>query len=225
MKKCLECNVWVNTNAIRCPLCGVGLNQLGQSDITPLYPSYSKGRHGKRKINFLAKLFVFISIAASLICLFVNALTWNGLPWSLVVVGGIIVSWLLVGLPLLKTMNLNFMLIDQMIGVQIYLFLIDRIFGNKGWSLNYVYPLLYVAVAIVIVLFVIIYRIAWHDYLITAVLMAAIGFYPLILIAFGNIDVLWPSYTAMMFAVLLICGLYIFGRDKLKKEIRKRMNL
>jgi len=225
MKKCQQCNLLVNTNGLLCPLCGSELIPQDPSKAPLLYPVFSEPKRGKLKLNFVAKIFLFISIVATAVCILVNVLTWDGLPWSLIVFGGIITAWLLIGLPLMGQMNLNFMLIDQMIGVQLYVYLIDLVFGNKGWALNYVYPLLYIAVAITLVLFVIIYRMAWRDYLITLVVMALIGFYPLLLIAFGIVDVLWPSYTAILFACLMICGLLLFGWDKLKKEIRKRLNL
>jgi hypothetical protein len=205
-------------------LCGSELISQDQSEAPLIYPVFSKPKRGKLKLNFIAKIFLFVSIVSTTVCILVNALLWNGLPWSLIVFGGIITAWLLIGLPLMGQMNLNFMLIDQMIGVQLYVYLIDVVFGNKGWALNYVYPLLYIAVATTLVLFVIIYRMAWRDYLITLVVMSLIGFYPVLLIAFGIVDVLWPSYTAILFACLTICGLFIFGWDKLKKEIRKRLH-
>ncbi len=208
--------MWVNTNADFCPLCNEMLVVVDERESAPLYPVISEPKKEGRKLNFLAKIFLFVSILASITSLVVNIAVWNGVFWSLPVIGGIIIAWLLVGLPLMGGLNLNYMLISQMAGVQLYLILIDAVFGAKGWAVTYVNPFLYIAVAITISLFVILYRVEWRDYLITLVLMAVIGICPLLNILFQWANVLWPN---------MVFGLLVFSPDKLKKEIRKRLHL
>jgi predicted neutral ceramidase superfamily lipid hydrolase len=95
--------------------------------------------------------------------------------------------------------------------------------GFPGWSLEYVYPLLYIAIAIVVAIFTIIYRMAWRDFLVTVMIMALYGLTPLIFISAGWVKVLWPSYAAILAAIFLSFGIAIFARDKFGKEFNKRM--
>ncbi len=225
MKKCQQCDVQVNTHTDFCPLCNEPLIVISEFDTPPLYPVISEQKKKPGKLTFLAKVFLLVSIFTTATCLIVNLTVWRGVFWSLPVAGGIIVLWLLVGLPLRGGINLNYMLIAQMVGVQLYLLLIDSLFGAKGWAITYVNPFLYIAVAITISLFVVLYRVEWQNYLFTLVLMAAIGVCSFLNILFQWGRVPWPNMLAALTDVMIVFGLLIFAPDKLKKEIRKRLHL
>ena len=223
MKFCDECQVKVETSGTKCVLCGTELRIQRPDDFAPLYPPMNSGGKPKSSFTPLAKIFIFLSLVAGGICILINILLWQGFAWSLIVVGGITIGWVLIGIPLTENMNLNLMLIFQMICVQIFIVLVDINLGFQGWSLDYVYPLLFIAIAVAVAVFTIIHRMAWRDFLFTVVIMAIYGLSPLIFIAVGLINVLWPSYAAVLVSIFLSFGIAIFARDKFKNEFNKRM--
>ncbi len=225
MKKCLDCNLTVETTAGNCVLCGSPLRDDGKDIYTNKFPADDVRPEKRKKFSFIPKISLYVSFTVGSICLLINWLTWNGAPWSLVVIGGIVVAWALIGIPLLDETNLNYLLIFQMISLQLYLILIDLIFGNLGWSVNYVYPLLYIVIGIVVAIFVILNRVAWRDYLITLFIMMLLGLTPLLFILFGWVTIYWPSSSAVWFALFLTVGMIIFARKKFSLELKRRLHL
>lgn len=228
MNKCPQCQLEVDMNVSVCPLCGTALLQDGKpgTSMRPLYPHFvSFDQVKQERFTILARIFFMASILCGGASLLVNIFTWNGIPWCLAAIGGILTAWLLVGLPLLGNMNINHMLILQTIGVSVYLWLLDLLFGNLGWALNYVIPLLYVLMACVVAIFVLVFRNVWREYLITLISMAMLGFIFLIIIFTHKVSVSWPSWMAVFFALLLILGMLTFAKKKMGTELRRRMDL
>ncbi len=226
MKKCPECNVQVQTTLNVCPLCGGPLTTISEPDSheIPLYPKLTTPQKSIRRFPFLAKLFLMISLGVSAVCILVNILI-GGMPWAIIAVCSILLSWLLIGLPLLSDLNINHMLILQMLGTSIYLYVVDRLTGNHGWAMNYAIPLLYVSCALTVSLFVIIFRVFWREYLITLIAMAAIGIIPALFLILHLVSITWPCWAAILAALTLISGMIIFARSKTSSEFQRRMNI
>lgn len=193
--------------------------------IRKYYPTDQTRVHKRKKLSFFTKLAFFSSLSIAAICVLINTLTWTGVAWSIVVAGGLAVGWALIGLPIIGESNLNHMLITQMICVQLFLILIDLLFSYSGWSINYAYPFIYILVGLTVAIFVIVYRVNWRDYLISLFMIAVLGVTPLLFLLFGWVTVPWPSYAAILFAVLCTVALITFSSQKFGWELKKRFHI
>jgi magnesium-transporting ATPase (P-type) len=225
MKTCPDCQLTVESGEDRCVLCGAVLEDDHQSLFRKNFPTDIVPIRKRKKINLFANIALFSSVTIIALCVLINVLTWQGVAWSIIVAGGLAVAWALIGLPIIGESNLNNMLITQMICLQLFLILIDLIFDYSGWSINYAYPFIYILVGLAVAIFVIIYRVNWRDYLMTLFVIAVLGVIPVLFLLFGWVTVPWPSYLAILFAVLCTLALLTFSSQKFGWELKKRFRI
>ena len=138
MKQCENCGVLLPDNQLACPLCHRSIPSSvpeGTPAIlipNPYFPAYPQNRM-RRLRAFLFRLFLFLTIAAGVITLFINWMTWDSAPrpWSLFVIIPLLYLWLLVGNTILSRMHGGAKIILHTLGLSGVLLVMDLLTDQR----------------------------------------------------------------------------------------------
>ena len=226
MRRCPECKIEVGDPVTRCPLCGAELEVTGnEQEGELLYPVFSAHDKPRSSFPFLARLFAFLSLIAAGTCTLVDLLISHHLTWSLYVTGGIVMLWATVGLHLLSKINLNYMLLNDVCALSLYLILVDHLSGWGRWSIDYVIPCLYIGIMITSVVLALIFKLYWREYILSLVVVCILGIGPLLIFFNSRSPIRFLCLAAALLAAALAVGLLFFAGGKLFSEWRRRMNI
>lgn len=238
MKYCKACNVSVNTDSQKCPLCSLVLAPVKEADVDgsgmagPMdngckngsqYPFFETVK--VRRYHFLFRLFLFLSVAAGSTSLLVNILTYSGVLWSLMVLGTILFLWITVAYPIYQKKNIGYIIIIHTISVCVFISIIEAVTCTQGWGLDFAIPFLLVTATLAITLIIILKRLKWREYSVYQITMVLLGFLPVILCISGLIKTIWPSVLSAFYSFLTFTGMLIFADKKYENELIKRFHL
>ncbi|MDD7314879.1 MAG: DUF6320 domain-containing protein [Bacilli bacterium] len=232
MKHCNKCNIDVDTTRMTCPLCRDVLveNNKPSTDFEP-YEGY---KPKPVKLHIARRIFIFLSIMICSVCAVINALTYKGTIWSLVVIGGIIYLWVLIKGTIISRRNIALKLVLQALAITILLLQIQLITPNVHWLTPYALPFIMIGTIFSITLLIFIKTMRYKDYMLYLIAVALVGTLPLILSFTKSVKplfilndklILWPSIASALYAVLTIVGMFIFGDRATKDEFKKRFHI
>ncbi|MGI5891896.1 MAG: DUF6320 domain-containing protein [Bacillota bacterium] len=223
MNKCDYCNVLVDEKLKRCPLCFKSLGDKKQSG-NSLYPPYNH-INSKKRSSFGFKLALFATIASISICTIVNLAIWQGSFWTIYVIVSILYAWLLVKNTLMSKKPGGFKVLLQLVVVSAMLYIIDFLFGRNNWSVNVVIPFMIISAITFILIMVATKKMLWSDYISYIMAMIFLGFVPILLYILGISTLLFPSLLAASYAILALCGMFIFRDKQFKSEFIRRFHI
>jgi len=226
MKYCDKCHVEVRTNQQYCPLCHQVLNGEPDANHMEIYPEFVPLT--REILPLTKKVILFITVVAILTLLIVNLAGWDGRMWSLIPIGSILYTFLVLRIGIFSRQNIAFklaILTTVLIGI---LNAIDQQATadiNRGWALNYVTPLSLLSCNSAISMIIWIKRINYRDYIFYLLTILVFSLVPLILFAFDVIQILWPSVVAFGAAIFILLVIIFFFPKSIKEEIHKRFHL
>lgn len=225
MGYCPECKVHIFGTGISCPLCGSKLEpDSGPEDYCP-YPEVSARSKPKEPFPMAARILAFVSLAAMIICTVLDLLISHKLTWSLYVTAGILTGWITIALPIIRNINLNYMLLLDLCAISALLVLVDAKTGWNRWSVTIVLPCFYIAIAITTVVLALVFHDYWREYILSLIAVSALGIFPLLTLLTGLATVPGFCLAAVFFALLLLAAVFFFGNRKLFSEWKRRMNI
>jgi hypothetical protein len=238
MKYCGKCNVNVNTDSQKCPLCSMllsegktqGYNENSLENSMPdacgdgsKYPKPDSD--AVDRYNFVFRLFLFISIVIGSTCLMINLLTYSGVLWSMYVIGTMLYIWIIIAYPLFVKRKIGHIIVISAISTSIYLYSLQLATRTKGWGLSYAIPFLFIASTLMITFIILLRRLKWKEYSTYQTIMVLLGFLPVILCITGLVTPIWPSVLSAFYSFLTLTGMFIFVDKKYKNELIKRFHL
>lgn len=222
MKYCDDCQVNVDIPATKCPLCYTFLRQ---KDDTPERISYPNLQQQAETYNLLLRILLFLSLTAVAVSVTINLLTLKTYYWSFVVVAVILYAWIAIGTAIRRGKSLGYNIMIQVVSLSVFIFILSFIFDFKGVVSTYVLPALFVSATLSITVIVIIKHVDVQSFILYFILIALLGFIPLLLMALGLTTVSWPAIVSALYSGISLVSLFIFADASTKKELRKRFNL
>lgn len=221
MLVCEKCNVSVRGWRGTCPLCQGPLTGEGdeQNEVFPVIPEE------KQPFLFWLRLAVFVSIAAAVICLAVNAMFPQSGSWSLFAVAGIACTWLTLWVALKKLANIPKSILWQVAVVSVLAVLWDFCTGRHGWAINYVLPSLYVAAMAAMAVIARVLKLCTQDYMIYLVIDALFGVVPILFYLFGWLTVAYPSLICVAVSVISLAAFVVFQGENMRAELKRHLHL
>lgn len=216
MKKCSCCNLDINTLSNKCPICDCKLSGVENNNIFP--------KPKRKKLPIIMKLIFFISVALSIVVVYINFLINHQFTWSTYVVLGLISNYLIL-FCIFKSHQDTLKLLMRY-GFLIVFILFAWFYITKAYILtNIIIP----SVCIAELLFAdLIAGIIRHKYIgkyikviISNILLSLV---PVILVIFNLITFDLLVHICLLISVLNILGLIIFSFDDLKTELHKYFN-
>lgn len=222
MLRCEHCQVDLPGEQNRCPLCQS--KPSGTEDgSNNRFPSLPEFRLTVSRILMAWSAFGTVCVAA--ICITINLILPAGGWWSLFILAGIASLWIDFALILLKRKNLPKNILWQVAVVSLIAFLWDILTGFRGWSLDYVFPILCSCGMVAMTIVAKARRLDIQDYIMYLVIDCILGIVSFILILADAVRVVIPSAISFGSSIIFLGFLLFFEGKALWAEIQRRLHL
>ncbi len=182
-----------------------------------LYPNISN----IKRSHIAIKILTGISIAIIFICILINELVTPQLKWSFLVVIGILYAWITTLYSIRKNVNIASHVLLQTIIVLILLYLIDKIVGYKGWSINIGMPIMISVANITMLILTIVSRRKYFKYSIYQILLSLVSIAVIVLLIIkAKYSAISASITGGITAITLVLSIALCGKDLKEKLYR-----
>lgn len=213
----MRCNIAVNDDTEKCPLC----HQILESDGRGA-DKYPDARVATRRFRLLENIILFLSIVAVVVVFMVDYLMSGVLEWSLIVFLVLIYANVVLRLTILGRSGYIFKTVWSLVSGVVFLYLLDYMTGDKGWSLNYAFPVIIIGLDVaVLVLMIVNYR-NWQSYMMMQLFTLLLSSLGMILLGMGVITTTYLVMTAMCCSLLLFLGTLIIGDERARTELKRR---
>ena len=219
MQQCRRCNVKVEGNKSRCPLCQGELRGKAEPDVFPQMPETRFGS------DFLIKLISFIAISSAVICIATDYMLNDKLSWSVISLAGILCAWLTttVGITYRKRILKN--ITWQLFLITALAVIWDRFTGWRGWSLDFVLPCACIVSMLSIFIIAKVLKMKYGEYILYLIIGGFYGVLPLLCLLGGMIHITYPSVICTGTSVIIIAALFLFKGKSTTDEIERRFHL
>jgi hypothetical protein len=221
MLYCEHCKVRLPGAQSRCPLCQSkpAGSPDGSGSRFPRLPE-SRGTVSRALITWLA----FASVCAAAVCITVNITVPAGGWWSMFVLAGFASLWVDFAVVLKKRKNLPKNIIWQVVIVSLTAFLWDIFTAYKGWSLEYVLPILSASAMLALTIVAKVRSLDIQDYILYLVIACVFGIVSFVLILTGAVQVVIPSAVNFCAALVFLAFLLFFEGKALRAEVQRRLH-
>lgn len=223
MKHCNHCKVDVDTAENYCPLC-YNYFEGGEDPETEYYLKREHAPRTMKSNHFVAKLFFFISLCVSVICVAINIFAGKQSQWSPIVICSIVYLWILVAHNIMSSRSAFEKVFFQLLGLLLLLYSLERI--SKGdWLFSYVLPSIILAATSVLAMISLISK-SKANFLLSFFIFYIIFFVVSLVFLIFVKDVYRLLYLISVFYTgLIAAGTLIFGNKILRAEITKKAHL
>jgi len=202
-----------------CPLCQGKLTGEPEENAYPSLPSE------KKLLRSVMRVAAFITAVVSVICIAANlSFPGNGW-WSIFVTAGLLSVWILVGVAVWKRRNPMKTIVWQLLVISVLALVWDWRTGSRGWSVNFVLPILIPCMQMAVVIMIRILRLYPYDYMLYLILCILAGLVPPVLVLCGLPHVIYPSVICGGVSIVFLAAVILFRGIALKHEIVRRMHL
>lgn len=223
MPYCSKCKVEIKTSNKKCPLCQAKLNAENElvSSVFPDTPTVFS------QFSLFFRIILFISIAVCVVAVFLNKILikYNGFWWSLIVLLSVGAMWFIIFATIRRRKSISKSILYQIILTSIIVFIADLCYGFPRWSVNFVIPSLFVSCMLAISVVAIVTKKSLDDYLIYLLISVILGLLPLIFALTPLTTVKWPSYACTAISLVLLAGFWLFSKNDILAECKKRFHL
>ncbi len=220
MRYCEYCKVHIRDGRKYCPLCQNTLSGTGskEEEIFPRVPlTY--------QYNLMIRAMVFLSICIVVASFAINAMFPVNVNRPMFIIAGILCIWVSLAMVIRKRHNIPKSIIWQVAVISVLAVIWDWRTGWRGWSLDYVIPIVCVVAMIVMYVTAKIMRLGVQDFIIYIVLDSIFGIIPVLFILFNLLQVRYPSIISISVSILSLAAVILFEGENIKEELNKRMHL
>ncbi|MDD3260736.1 MAG: DUF6320 domain-containing protein [Oscillospiraceae bacterium] len=219
MKYCEKCGISVRGEREHCPLCNAMLH--GEAEPG----GFSKLPNVRREHRLWLSILALSSVAACIVCLLLNFLFRSRGLWSLFVLGGVACMWMTLGLALYKERNIPKTMVWEVFLIAVLCVLWDYFTGWRGWSINYVLPIVSMGVMVVLVFTCRLFHVAAGSLIVYLMVDALMGVVQLVLLLTGCITVPLPSLLCVGVSAVMLAAMLIFRGKKVSEELSRRFHV
>ena len=240
MSYCVNCGVELDASARECPLCNTpvvnpreqmlqkGQGSPGGADKTP-FPK-EKGQVETVKRKDLGILLSMVVLASAATCGILNLFVFQGVPWSLAVIGAGVILWVFMIPAVIYTrQSIYVSLLLDGAAVSLYLYMLTFLVDSSGWCFGLGLPItaLVTAIAELMTLCVRILPRSFLTvslYLFTAVGLLCLGLELLIRRYLeSEMRLSWSAVVLTICVILDIAVITMLSRRRLLIEVRSRL--
>lgn len=221
MKYCEKCKVNVAGKRTQCPLCQRSLvgDDSNQKEVFPYIPTVFK------QYNLLFRFTMFLSIIGVVVSVSVNIILPHTGMWSFFVVAGIACLWLSIVVALKKRQNIIKNVLYQVVIASILSVLWDYLTDWRGWSLDYVIPIVCVGAMLAMAIISKVLNLQVQDYIIYLIIDSIFGIIPIVFLLTGLLQVVIPTIVCIGVSIVSLSALIIFEGENMKGELKKRLHI
>lgn len=188
-----------------------------------LYPKIRSVKNSHLAI----KIMIAVSFLLALTCVIVNLCTSTNYLWCLIVIAGILYTWITVMYSINRNVNIASSVVVQTIAISALTLCIDFILGYQGWAINIAIPIIIMVANVTILVLTIVSVRRYYKYAIYQLIISALSFIPLILFWIWDDVITKPIFTTIsssIAAFTLIMSLILCGKN-IVEELDRRLHL
>jgi len=216
---CEKCGVHIIGSPPCCPLCQGPLTGEAGGNIYPEIPLAGKPHQLLLRLLALGTVIAVVACAAVLLCLPEHRTA------ALSGIAGLASGWITVGIAVKKRGRPLKSVFWQVCVLSILVLAWDYGTGWRGWSLNYVLPILYLCTMLAMAVISRLLHMRSSDYLLYLFLNILLGLVPLVLLLRGALQVVYPAVICAAVSTVLLAVLVLFEGRALKSELLRRLHL
>lgn len=222
MPYCSHCQVKIREPKQECPLCRNPLSHDGdltdQRELFPeIPPSYER--------HLALRIMIFISIVTTVVSFVIDKLFPTEMNWPFFVLFGLLSMWLSLIMVIQKRHHITKNIMWQVTIVSVLSIIWDWGTGWRGWSLDFVIPIVCVAAMLVMYVTARVMKLGVRDYITYFLLDGLLGVIPILFISFDWVDVIYPSVISVALSIIFLAAILIFQGESIKSELIKRMHV
>ena len=214
-------NVDMLETRTNCPLCGNKLPPAEKEDTVQLFPKIPSYLKSHMKLRVL----LFISIVMVVLSFMIYFIFPTELNWPLLLLLGLLSIWLDMIFLVQKRFHIPKKIVWQVAIISILSVFWDWNTGWRGWSLNYVIPILCITALLLMYSIAIIMKLGNRDYITYAFMSALFGFIPALFLFFDWVPVRYPSIISIAVSFIFLSAIFILQGNSIKSEIEKRFHI
>jgi len=221
MKICEKCNINIIGKRESCPLCQGLLTGRDeeQEDVFPHISTIYK-QH-----NMFFKAFILISIIIATVTVAINIMFPQKGAWSFFILGGLASVWISLISAINKRNNIPKNIVYQVMIISIAMVVWDFMTRWKGWSIEYVIPLICVFAMISMAIISKVMKLNIEDYILYLIIDGLFGIIPFVFILIGILDVIYPSLICVVTSIISLSTILLFEGESMHAEMKKRLHL
>lgn len=188
-----------------------------------LYPKIRNVKKG----NIAIKVMLIISVVVAIICFIVNLCTSTNFGWSLIVLAGILYTWISAIYSVRRNINIASNVLVQFIAISLLTLCIDYIIGYSGWAINLAIPIIIAIANITIFVLTIVSIHRYYKYAIYQLIIFLLSLIPLIIDLFTNSIITIPIFTIISSSIAVftfIFSLILCGKSIIE-ELHRRLHM
>ncbi len=222
---CLQCNVRIRGDKIRCPLCGNSLPHAGEilklehpRDVFPYIEAEFKS-------HLAVRILVFISLVTVILSFAIAQFFESEINWPLLILLGIGSMWLIASNVLRKRRSLAKVITWQVTLLSLLALLWDFVIGWQGWSLDFAIPILCIAATAAMFVIAQVRHLDAQDYIVYLSLTALFGLFPMLFLLFSWVNIIIPSILSVVISSIMLAAILIFQWEAIMSELSKRLHI
>lgn len=220
MYYCKKCGFRVTGSRGTCPFCRGDLT--GEPDGENVFPEIP---YKEQKNELLIRLLALGTVIAAAISVAVNYFLQEYGWWSVYVSAGLISIWFAVGIAVRKRRNVLKAVLWQVCAGSCLIFVWDYGTGFRGWSLDFVIPILDSCSFFLMAVLVGFLHLKPQDYLLYLGWDLLLGLLPFGLLLGGVLQVAYPSVICVLISITGLAFLVLFRGTALRAELTRRFHL
>lgn len=233
MSYCVNCGVELHDTCSVCPLCNTEVHNPVQ-EVNRKAPAPFPVQRGDASPVQQTDVMILISIILAVtagVCGLLNLLIFQSTSWSLYVIGGCALLWILFLPVFFQKLSPYLSLFLDGSGIIMYFGIISWLHPGHGWFLHLAFPLTVLATGLVL-LFVVCVRLIHASILSCAALvMGEIAVFTVtveVLIDFfrqTSVGITWSAIVLTCCIIIDAALITIIRRARLREEVRRRMHI
>lgn len=220
MSKCRNCKIEILDHTNVCPLCHCVVEQ-DEKEPLERYPNVGIL---EKRFALIVRIYAFLAVAVEGLLVFIN-MNQGGIYWSVITAGIFLYIYLILKIGIQNDTGYRSKTIWLTVLAIGILYIIDRVIGYRGWSLNYVLPAGVIMLNVAILLLMIVNWRNWPSYLLFQLFCIICSLLPIYLWKRGSITKPFLSEIALTISVLLFLGTFIIGGGRARAELKRRFHV
>lgn len=221
MSKCRNCKIKILDDTSICPLCHCVVEQ----DETAPLERYPNVWIMEKRFALFVRIYLFLAVAVEALLVYINVCYTDGIWWSAITAGIFIYVFLVLRIGVQNDSGYRSKIIWLTVFAILLIYMIDKVLGYQGWSLNYVLPSGVILLNAAIVVLMIINWRNWPSYLLFQLFCIVCSMLPIFLWKKGYITKPFLSEAALSISLLLFLGTFIIGGGKARAELKRRFHV
>lgn len=219
---CEYCKVRVAGDAARCPLCQNRLRGNAEPG-EAVFPNISPKEWKKRKLAL--RILLFVSFAAVVVCLTIDALMPQSYRWPWYVAAAVLCMWICLANAILRRHNIPKNILWMVVWISLFSVAWDAITGWRNWSVDFVIPALCVTAMLAVTVVSVAMKRKLTEYMVYLIVDSLFGVVPVLFLLLGWVRVRYPSILCAAGSVLSLGALWAFQGPAMVEEMKKRLHL